>query len=233
MGECVICDSSLKPDLERMILSGANDQHIQSWARERNLKLSNRTIETHKVKHYGYVEKTSQSIAEFEAVNQTYSQIESLLNLGNDELLGYFSANNLKPHHRKKYNLIDILRYFTQQLSSEVERLQQKLKQLTPTSQKLAMAQLKEQKLEAQTELLTAVASTKELELKLALGRVVRDKQLEERWSYSLVGFRAKLESIPNKLALELSAIDCNSNVSEVLRKSISEALSELENESR
>ena len=128
MVECAICVSSLKSDIEKMIVSGANDRHIQTWAKERNLKLTNKAIEIHKIKHYGYVEKTSQSIAEFEAVDMTLGQIESVLNLGHGELLGYLHTNNLKPHHRKKYDLIDILKYFTLQLSSEVERLQLKVK---------------------------------------------------------------------------------------------------------
>ena len=213
-----------------MIDSGANNQHIQSWAKERDLKLTKRAIETHKVKHYGYVEKTSLSLTEFEPVMMTLGDIESIIDVGHEELLGYLAANNLKPHYRKKYDLIEILKYFTEQLSTEVDLLQDKLKLLTPNSQKLAMAELKQSKLEAQTRLLKAVARTKEIELSVALGKLVKDRQLEETWSYSLVGFKAKLESIPNKLALELSAIDSDRDVKDVLHKSISEALSELEN---
>lgn len=229
MAKCSVCTSSLKADIEKMIDNGANNQHIQAWARERDLKLTKRAIETHKVKHYGYVKKASLSLADFEPVTMTIGQIESVLDVGDEELLGYLAANNLKPHHRKKYDLIDILRYFTKQLSSDVDLLQQRLKQLTPNSQKSAMAELKQEKLEAQTRLLKAVARTKEIELEVVLGKLIKDRSLEEKWSYSLVGFKAKLESIPNKLALELSAIDCERNISDVLHKSISEALSELE----
>ena len=229
MAKCSVCTSSLKADIEKMIDNGANIQHIQTWARERDLKLTKRAIETHKVKHYGYVETTSLSVADFEPVTMTIGQIESVLDIGHEELLGYLAANNLKPHHRKKYDLIDILRYFTKQLSSDVNLLQQRLKQLTPNSQKLAMAELKQEKLEAQTILLKAVARTKEIELEVALGKLIKDRSLEEKWSYSLVGFKAKLESIPNKLALELSAIESDRDIQDVLHKSINEALSELE----
>ena len=96
----------------------------------------------------------------------------------------------------------------------------------------MALAELKQEKLEAQTRLLKTVARTKEIELEVALGKLVKDRELEEKWSYSLVGFKAKLESVPNKLALELSAIDNERCVKDVLHKSISEALSELEHES-
>ena len=229
MAKCAVCNSSLKPDIEKMIDGGANNQHIQAWAKERDLKLTKRAIETHKVKHYGYVEKTDLSIADIKPITMTLGQIESIINVGHEELLGYLAANNLKPHHRKKYDLIDILRYFTEQLSGEVDLLQNRLKQLTPNSQKLAMAELKQSKLEAQTRLLKAVARTKEIELSVALGKLVKDSELEEKWSYSLVGFKAKLESIPNKLALELSAVDSDRDVKDVLHKSITEALSELQ----
>ena len=230
MPECAVCTSILKPDIEKMIDCGANNQHIQSWAKERDLKLTKRAIETHKVKHYGYVEKTSHSVIDFEPVTMTLGAIESVIDVGHEELLGYLAANNLKPHHRKKYDLIDILRYFTQQLSSEVDLVQDKLKLLTPNSHSLAMAELKQSKLEAQTRLLKAVARTKEIELDVALGKLVKDSELEEKWSYSLVGFKAKLESIPNKLALELSAIESDRDVKDVLMGSISEAQKELEN---
>ena len=229
MAKCAVCTSILQPDIEKMIDAGANNQHIQAWAKERDLKLTKRAIETHKIKHYGYVEKTCQSIIDFEPITMTLGQIESLVNVGHEELLGYLAANNLKPHHRKKYDLIDVVRYFTQKLSGEVDLLQNRLKQLTPNSQKLAMAELKQSKLEAQTRLLKAVARTKEIELSVALGKLVKDRQLEDTWSYSLVGFKAKLESIPNKLALELSAIDGDIDIKSVLHKSISEALSELQ----
>lgn len=225
---CTICSSSLKADIEKMIDNGANNQHIQAWASERDLKLTKRAIEDHKVKHYGYIENIPLSVAELEPVTITLCEIQSALDVGHEELLGYLAANNLKPHHRKKYDLIDILRYFTKELSDRVDQLQERLKQLTPNSQKLAMAELKQQKLEAQTRLLKAVARTKEIELEVALGKLIEERSLEEKWSYSLVGFKAKLESTPNKLALELSAIENESNIRDVLHKSISEALSEL-----
>lgn len=229
MAKCAICSSILQPDIEKMIDLGANIQHIQSWARERDLKLTKRAIETHKVKHYGYIEKIERSLDAIEPVTMTLGQVESILNVSHEELLGYLEVNNLKPHHRKKYDLIDILRYFNDRLSSEVELLQARLNQLTSKSHSSAMAELKQEKLEAQTRLLKAVARTKQIELDVTLGILVKDRELEQSWSYSLVGFKAKLESIPNKLALELSAIDGDRNVHQVLYRSISEALEELE----
>ena len=101
MAKCSICTSSLQPDIEKMIDSGANNQHIQAWAKERDLKLTKRAIETHKVKHYNYVEKTLLSVVDFEAVTMTLASIESVIDVGHEELLGYLAANNLKPHHRK------------------------------------------------------------------------------------------------------------------------------------
>lgn len=229
MAKCPICSSILQFDIEKMIDSGANIQHIQSWARERDLKLTKKAIETHKVKHYGYIEKVERSLEAFEPISMTTGQIESILNLSQDELVGYLEANNLKPHYRKKYDLIDILRYFNDRLSREVDLLQTSLKQLTSKSHLSVMAELKQSKLEAQTRLLKAVARTKTIELDVALGKLVSDRELENSWSYSLVGFKAKLEAIPNKLALELSAIESDRDIKNLLSRSIAEALSELQ----
>jgi len=230
MSKCPICASSLKSDIEKMIVLGANNQHIRDWASERGLRLTIKAIITHKTNHFDYVEKVSQPSLESESFGFTLSQIEESTNLSKDELLTYLAATNLKVHHRKKYDLIKVLKHFTKQLLERIKALEHKLNQLAPSSQKLAMAKLKQEKLEAQTRLLKAVARTKEIELAVALSKLIKNKELEERWSYSLVGFKAKLESMPNKLALELSAIDQSSNVRKVLCKLIEEALEELDN---
>ena len=44
MAECAVCTSILKSDIDHMIDSGANNQHIQSWAKERDLKLTKRVV---------------------------------------------------------------------------------------------------------------------------------------------------------------------------------------------
>lgn len=74
------------------------------------------------------------------------------------------------------------------------------------------------------------LAELKQIKLKQATRELVTKQELEEQWSYSLVGFKAKLEAIPNKTALELSSITSISNVENILTKLISEALEELDN---
>lgn len=230
MSKCPICASDLKSDIEKLIVLGANNQHIKDWASERNLKLTLKSIITHKANHFDYVENLSQPCLESESSDVTLSQIEESTNLSQDELLNYLAANNFKVHHQKKYDLVKVFKYFTKLLVDEVQALQHKLNLLAPSSQKLAMAKLKQEKLAAQTRLLKAVAKTKEIELAVAQSKLIRNKELEEQWSYSLVGFKAKLESMPNKLALELSAINQSSNVRKVLCKLFEEALEELDN---
>lgn len=229
MNNCTVCTSSLKPDIEKMISDGANNQHIKTWAKQRNVNLTLKAIASHKVKHYGYIETVNVTDFESEPVNLTLANIEEILEVDHEELLAYLGVKNIKPHQRKKYDVIDIMRFLIEQLKSETIALENKLDKLDSTSEKETMADLKQQKLEAQTRLLTAVADLKEVTLKQTLGELIPNKKLEEQWSYSLVGFKALLESIPNKVALELSSVTNQSSVAEVLTKLISEALEELE----
>ena len=233
MSKCIICTSVLKGDIERMILAGANNKHLQEWAMTRSLRLSLKVIQTHKLEHLKHIDKTEVETSELKSVYLTLGTIDDLLEVEYEELLTYFSANRIKVHHRKNYDLIAIIQHLIYKLSQEVQSLKDTLEDLSPKSEKLILASLKEQKIQAQTRLLTVVAHIKEVQLKQEIGVLLKSKDLEEQWSYSLVGFKAKLESIPSKVALELSSIgDCDA-VENVLGKLIHESLEELDHGSR
>ena len=238
MTRCRICNSPLITDIENMISKGANEQYIKDWASERSLTISLKAIQTHKDLHLKYVEQVKVKVSDSEAVyltakggeRMTLATIEKTLDVEYEQLLSYFSTNNIKVNRRKTYDVIEIMRHLTNLYRDEADSLKNQLELMLPKNEKQALAQLKQQKLEAQTRLLTAVANIKEVQLQQAIGELVTNKELEEKWSYSLVGFKAKLESIPNKLALELSSITNKSNVENVLIKLINEALEELDN---
>jgi hypothetical protein len=211
-----------------MISAGSNNKYVQQWCKERKFKITLKAIETHKLSHLNHLEKATQKLDEVEAIYLTIGEIEEQLDLPYDCLLPYLDANNLKLNPGQPYDVIDIMSYIALTLSTEVSQLKEKLARINETSDLEAIEELKNNKLEAQTRLQIAVASLKEIKLKQLQGELVSNKELESQWSYSLVGFKAKLESIPNKVSLELSSINNPQNVNSVLTKLITEALEEL-----
>ena len=68
------------------------------------------------------------------------------------------------------------------------------------------------------------------MELKQLKGTLVNSVEQEEKWSYSFVGFKAKLESIANKVALQISSMNDKTEIENLLNKLILESIEELEN---
>jgi hypothetical protein len=216
-----------------MIVDGANDKYIQNWAIERQQTLSLKALKTHKLEHLQAIENSTVELLEADAIYLTLDIIENELQIDYKELLTFFAANKIKVNRQKNYDLIEIMRHLINRLSEEANSLNARLEEIEPTSDSETIRKLKGKKLKAQARLLNAVADVKEIKLKQMLKELVLNKELENQWSYSLVGFKAKLESIPNKVALELSSVTDESKVLNVLTKLITEALEELENGSR
>ena len=229
MDKCSICESVFQGDIDKMISAGSNNKYVQQWCKERKFKLTLKTIENHKVNHLNHVEKVHQKLDEVESIYLTIDEIEEQLDLPYDCLLPYFSTNKIKVNRQQSYDVIDIMGYIAQNLSTEVVELNERLEKISTPCDKEVIKELKNQKIEAQTRLQSAVASLKEIKLSELQGELVTSKNLEERWSYSLVGFKAKLESIPNKVALQLSDITNQKDVQSILAKLISESLEELQ----
>ena len=123
--------------------------------------------------------------------------------------------------------------HITHNLSTEYEGLKEEYERVSNPCDREIIKELKNKKLIAQTRLQKAVANLKQIKLRELEGTLVTSQELEEQWSYSLVGFKAKLEAIPNKVSLELSSIDNRDRVNSVLTKLITEAIEELGHESR
>ena len=230
MDSCLICNSVFKDDIDQMISSGSNNNYVQQWCKERKLNLSLKSIKEHKDHHLKYIEKTEVKLSDSEPIYLNLSKIEEELDIKHEELLSYFSTNNLKLKQEQEYDVLEIMTHLVKQLSQEVDSLTNDLDQLVLPNEKLTLSQLKNDKLTEQVRLQNAVAELKQIKLKQAKRELVTNQELEEQWSYSLVGFKAKLEAIPNKTALELSSINNISNVENILTKLISEALEELDN---
>ena len=229
MTKCPICESVLKDDIDKMISAGSNNKYVQEWCKQRKFKLTLKAIENHKVNHLKYIEKSPQQLEAVESIYLTIGEITERLDLAYEYLLPYFSANNISVNKQHSYDAIKIMSYIARSLDDERIELTERLEEISNPCDKEAIKQLKNQKVEAQTRLQIAVASLKEIKLKELQGELVASKDLESKWSYSLVGFKAKLESIPNKVALQLSDISNPEDVQTVLAKLISESLEELQ----
>lgn len=232
MDNCPICSSVFKDDIDKMILAGSNNKHVQQWCKERKFKLTLKAIEYHRLNHLQTVEKVPRKVSTIEPIYLTIGEIEDRLDLGYEELLSYFSTNNIKVNKTQTYDVIEIMRHITMNLSTEYDGLKDEYQKISNPCDREIIKELKNQKLTAQTRLQTAVAELKQIKLQQLQGTLVTSQELEEQWSYSLVGFKAKLEAIPNKVSLELSSIDNRDSVNSVLTKLISEALEELGHES-
>jgi hypothetical protein len=228
MTKCPICESVFKSDIDKMISAGSNHKYVQQWCRERKFKVTLGAIENHKISHRVHVEKINLKLDEVEAIYLTIAEISEQLDISYDCLLAYFSSNSLKVNKQQRYDVIEIMSYIARNLSTEVIELNERLEKISFTSDKEVLMELKNKKIEVQNRLQTAVANLKEIKLKELQGELISNKELESQWSYSLVGFKAKLESIPNKVSLELSSINHPEKVNSVLTKLITEALEEL-----
>jgi hypothetical protein len=228
MSKCPICESIFKDDIDKMISAGSNNKYLQNWCKERKFKVTLKAIENHQVSHLVLVEKVNLKLDEVEAIYLTIDEISKQLDISYDCLLAYFSTNNIKVNKKQTYDVIEIMSYIARNLSTEVIKLNESLSKITLTDDQEVLMELKNKKIEAQNRLQTAIANLKEIKLKELQGELIANKCLESKWSYSLVGFKAKLESIPNKVSLELSAINNPQEVNCVLTKLITEALEEL-----
>lgn len=229
MDKCLICNSAFKDNIDKMIFSGSNNKYLQQWCKDRKLNLSLQLIKEHQDNHLNYIEKTEVKLLDSEPIYLNLSQIEDKLDIKHDELLSYFSSNNFKLNPEQEYDVLEIMTNLVNHLSQEVESLTNDLEQLIQPNEKETLSQLKNDKLTEQIRLQNAVYQLQQIKLQQAQRELVTKQELEEQWSYSLVGFKAKLEAIPNKTALELSSITSISNVEHILTKLISEALEELE----
>ncbi|MEM7758069.1 MAG: hypothetical protein AAF298_08085 [Cyanobacteria bacterium P01_A01_bin.40] len=229
MDNCPICSSAFAGDIDKMISAGSNNKHVQQWCKERKFKLTLKAIENHRVNHLKYIEKVEQKLTKIEPIYLNIGEIEEQLDLPYECLLPYFSSNNIKVNKQQDYDVMNIIGYIARSLDDKRIELNQRLAEISNPCDKEVIRELKNQKVEAQTRLQIAVASLKEIKLSELQGELVSSKHLEEKWSYSLVGFKAKLESMPNKVALQLSDITNQEDIQNILDKLISESLEELQ----
>lgn len=139
------------------------------------------------------------------------------------EIVGchYRSIENwAKKGHIKKndrgYPLIASLQYQLNYYKKKVEK-----KEVEPKGSELYQAEVR---------LKTAQADIKELERDEKKGLLVEIDSVTRQWQELIFKCRSKLLSLPNKLALELSATSNPAEIQDRLQQVIDEALNELSN---
>lgn len=125
---------------------------------------------------------------------------------------GHVTKNN------NKYGLISAFKHQNSQLKQQLET----------HKSKFDTAELKLRKLQAETDKEIAIARIRKLEADKMEGILVDAEQVGAAWKGYVLRCRAKLLSLPNKLALELSGIDNEAEIEQILQKTIDEALAEL-----
>ena len=117
-----------------------------------------------------------------------------------------------------KFGLISAFKHQTNQLQQQLEN----------HKSKFDVSELKLRKLQAETDKEIAIARIRKLEADKMEGLLVDAEQVGTAWKGYVLRCRAKLLSLPNKLALELSGIDNEAEIERILQKTIDEALAEL-----
>ena len=136
----------------------------------------------------------------------------SYRNVENWAAKGHISRNN------GKYGLFSAMQYQVEQLREQLE--EQKAN--------LDISELRKQKLQAEVDKERAIARIKKLEADKAEGLLVDAEEVLQAWNSYILRCRAKLLSLPTKLALELAGIEQPEIIQERLTKVIDEALAEL-----
>ncbi len=120
--------------------------------------------------------------------------------------------------HNRKYGLISALQY----------RVSQLVKQLEAQNLSLDMNELRKQKLQADVDTQRALARIKNLEADKLEETLVDATEVAEVWKNFVLRCRAKMLSLPTKLAIELAGINNEAEIEQIWQKTIDEALAEL-----
>ncbi len=136
----------------------------------------------------------------------------SYRNIENWAALGHISR------HNRKYGLFSALQYQNKKFKEQLEA----------QKSKLDMSELRKQKLQADVDTQRALARIKNLEADKEEERVVNAEEVAEVWKGYILRCRAKLLSLPTKLALQLASIKIESEIKQILEKNLDEALAEL-----
>jgi hypothetical protein len=118
-----------------------------------------------------------------------------------------------------KYGLKSAVKYRLQKLQRELDDLKND-----------PQAELKMQKFVAEVNTQKAIARIKTLEADQLEGTLVNAEEILVAWKDAIANCKAKLLSIPTKVALELSGYDNPKDIEDRLSSLLDEALSELSN---
>ena len=61
MSKCKVCQSQLRPDIDKQILSGCNFSYLAGWCKERNFKVTSQTLKRHAKAHIPEYNSTKES----------------------------------------------------------------------------------------------------------------------------------------------------------------------------
>ena len=139
------------------------------------------------------------------------------------------AAGNIQQNDKGKYGLISAFKY---QLESIELKLGRTKLELSEVQEKAAeeTKDIRERKLKAEADKEEAIARIKTLEADKLEGKLIDAEEVLAEWKSAIAAVKAKLISIPTKVALELSGLDKPDEIQSRLTQVIDEALIELGN---
>lgn len=139
----------------------------------------------------------------------------------------YFTSKKTKIDSQERYDLVAIFEYNIQVLNQEQEKLKEEINSSIFDSS--SIGEFRANRTEEQIKLLNLNAEIRQIQTRVANGELISAKEIEQYWSYNLIKFKAKLEAIPSKTALQLSTISDPQECEQILTGLFKEALLELE----
>lgn len=224
MTNCKICTSKYLKDIDEMISNKANEKYIQLWCKDRGFKVHLKDIREH-IKETEFVPEKVEF--KFNRIYLTINELKQELDI-EDNIIQTYKSNTDKKIN--KFDLIELMQFILHQLRANINQLQNELNNILTYSSLDKLAELKNNKLIEQVRYQNAISELKQIQLLQLENKLIEKEKQNEKWSYAFVGFKAKLESIPSKVALQLSSISDKSEIKNILDNLILEAVEELNN---
>ena len=139
MNDCKVCQSSYKADINRMISNNANEKYIQSWCKERGLKLTLKSIREH-IKE-GKNLKSKAKKTDFSKIIVSEQELISKLNLKDSEVQAY--KNSKGKASSQRLNIVEFMQFQLSNLTYEENQLREEFNQITGKSNTERLNELK------------------------------------------------------------------------------------------
>lgn len=137
------------------------------------------------------------------------------------------AAGNIRQDSQGKYGLISAFKYQLESLQTKLEKANEaKVELVQRLNENYGNA--RERKAIAEADKEEALAGIKQLELEKLQGKLIDAEEVEHGWIDLITNCVSKFQTVPSKLALQLSGMDIPEEIQQLLSEVINENLAEL-----